>query len=119
MGILGNTEYCTYDMYTLYMSCQVAYNRPLDFERARKGPVVEIAGENVAPSAPYDVAVNTYLFACWLFHTITFEQSIFRENAIFKMFSGLRRSRRYLRLDTQLRVVAGLVVPDRHTRQTV
>ena len=40
----------------------------------------------------------------------TFEQSIFRENTIFKMFPRLRRSRRYLRLDAQLRVVAGLVV---------
>ena len=37
--------------------------------------------------------------------------------AIFKMFSSLRRGRRYLRLDAQLRVVAGLVVPDRQTHR--
>ena len=47
--------------------------------------------------------------------TITFELSIFRENGTFKMFPRLRRSRRYLQLDAKLRVVAGPVVPDRHT----
>ena len=46
---------------------------------------------------------------------ITFERSIFRENAIFKMLPRSRRSRRYLQLETQLRVVAGLVVPDTRT----
>ena len=65
---------------------------------------------------PYDVAVSTYLLACWLFHAITFEQS---ENTILKMFPRLRRSRRYLRLDAQLRVEAGLVVPDTHRPSTV
>ena len=42
-------------------------------------------------------------------------QSTFRENAIFKMFPRLRRSRSNLRFDAPLRVVAGLVVPDRQT----
>ena len=46
---------------------------------------------------------------------IAFERSIFRENAIFKMLPSLRRSRRYLQLDAQLRVVAELVVPDTQT----
>ena len=46
---------------------------------------------------------------------ITFERSIFTENAIFKMLPRLCRSRRYLRLEAQLRVVAGFVVPDRQT----
>ena len=45
---------------------------------------------------------------------ITFEQSLFRENAMFPILCG---SRRYLRLDTQLRVVAGLMVPDRYTHR--
>ena len=36
-----------------------------------------------------------------------------RENAIFKLLPSLRRSRRYLQLDAQLRVV---VVLDRHTQ---
>ena len=39
----------------------------------------------------------------------------FRENAIFKMLPSLCWSHRYLQLDAQLRVVAGLVVPDRQT----
>ena len=46
---------------------------------------------------------------------ITFERSIFRENAIFKMLPSLHRSRRYLQLDAQLRIVAGFVVPDTPT----
>ena len=46
---------------------------------------------------------------------ITFERSIFRENAIFKMLPSLRRSCRCLQLDAQLCVVAGLVVTDTQT----
>ena len=43
---------------------------------------------------------------------ITFEQS---ENATFKMFYRLHHSHRYLQLDAPLCIVAGFVVPGRHT----
>ena len=53
----------------------------------KRVPMVKIWGSS---KNAIDVAVSTYLLACWLFHAITFEQSSFRENPTYFLTSVRR-----------------------------